>query len=68
MSRSRLQTVMGLRFGGKKNDDELLDLIAQTVPLQRIGKPNEIANAIAFLLSDSASFITGPLLMASGGQ
>ncbi|KAF2802340.1 NAD(P)-binding protein [Mytilinidion resinicola] len=68
MSRSPLQTVMGPRFGGNKTDDELLDLVAKTVPLQRIGKPDDIANPILFLLSDLSSFITGQCLMASGGS
>ena len=32
-----------------------------------MGKPEEIANAIAFLLSDEASFITGQILAVDGG-
>lgn len=35
--------------------------------IQRIGKPEEIANAISFLLSDDASFITGQVLVVDGG-
>ena len=36
-------------------------------PIGRLGKPEEIAHAIAFLLSDGASFITGATLVADGG-
>lgn len=40
---------------------------SRAVPLGRIGRPEEIARAIAFLLSDDASFITGAALLADGG-
>ena len=36
-------------------------------PLGRIGKPGEIANAVAFLLSDENSFMTGSLVSVDGG-
>ena len=38
------------------------------VPLGRFGDPNEIANAVLFLASDEASFITGSTLVVDGGQ
>jgi NAD(P)-dependent dehydrogenase (short-subunit alcohol dehydrogenase family) len=40
---------------------------AKNYPLRRIGKAQEVANAVVFLASDSASFITGQTLSASGG-
>lgn len=42
--------------------------IAQTVLLRRAGRPEEVANAVLFLLSDAASYITGATLNASGGR
>jgi NAD(P)-dependent dehydrogenase (short-subunit alcohol dehydrogenase family) len=38
-----------------------------SVPLGRTGKPDEIANAALFLLSDEASFVTGVALPVDGG-
>jgi NAD(P)-dependent dehydrogenase (short-subunit alcohol dehydrogenase family) len=39
-----------------------------TVPLGRLGDPDEIARAALFLVSDDASFVTGAALYADGGQ
>jgi NAD(P)-dependent dehydrogenase (short-subunit alcohol dehydrogenase family) len=36
-------------------------------PLQRIGTPKEIAQAVLYLASDAASFITGTTLVVDGG-
>jgi NAD(P)-dependent dehydrogenase (short-subunit alcohol dehydrogenase family) len=38
------------------------------VPMQRAGRPEEIAQAIVFLASDKASFITGQILSVDGGK
>ncbi len=42
--------------------------IARAVPLGRIGRPEEIAAAVAWLCSDQASFITGAVLSIDGGR
>ncbi len=46
---------------------EAVERIAGMVPLKRWGKPEDVANAIAFLVSDHASFITGETLTVDGG-
>jgi NAD(P)-dependent dehydrogenase (short-subunit alcohol dehydrogenase family) len=40
---------------------------AETAPLGRMGTPREIANCIAFLASDEASFVTGSAMLVDGG-
>lgn len=45
-----------------------LSALAEETPLGRIGAPEEIAQAIAFLASDRASFITGQVLRVDGGM
>jgi NAD(P)-dependent dehydrogenase (short-subunit alcohol dehydrogenase family) len=46
---------------------EYLRAIEQMHPMQRLGEPEEVANAICFLASDDASFITGAILPVDGG-
>lgn len=47
-------------------DDDLKGLADET-PLMRLGRPEDVANAVIFLASDKASFITGQTLSVDGG-
>jgi len=42
--------------------------LSASVPLGRVGRPEEIARAVLFLASDKASFVTGQVLTADGGK
>jgi len=60
---------------GRIATDMLLDTMAgreeewiRQTPLQRFGRPEEVAGPIAFLASDDASYITGAVLNVGGGQ
>ncbi|HEV7715496.1 MAG TPA: SDR family oxidoreductase, partial [Steroidobacteraceae bacterium] len=44
-----------------------VSVIAESVPMGRVSEPEEIANAILWLCSDAASFVTGHVLLADGG-
>ncbi len=46
---------------------KVLDAMVQHTPLGRIGQPQDIANAYAWLASDEASFVTGHILSVDGG-
>ncbi|HBY92892.1 MAG: 3-oxoacyl-ACP reductase FabG [Ardenticatenaceae bacterium] len=46
---------------------DLTDFIMDSTPIRRLGKPEEIAAAIAFLASDDASYVTGVALDVNGG-
>jgi NAD(P)-dependent dehydrogenase (short-subunit alcohol dehydrogenase family) len=51
----------------QKNNPGFVERLAQKSPMGRFGKPEEIAGAIAFLVSDAASYITGQNIAVDGG-
>ena len=50
-------------IGGEK----LREALKKAIPLKRLGQPEDLANAVAFLASDEAAFITGQTVSVSGG-
>jgi NAD(P)-dependent dehydrogenase (short-subunit alcohol dehydrogenase family) len=50
-----------------RQDEEALQRWASTIPARRIGEAREIADGVAYLASDSASYVQGAVLMADGG-
>jgi 3-oxoacyl-[acyl-carrier protein] reductase len=47
---------------------EQRDALAKQIPLERLGKPEDVAQAVLFLASDGASYITGQVLVVDGGM
>ena len=48
--------------------EKIKEEILNKIPLRRLATPREVANAVAFLLSDEASYITGETLKVNGGM
>lgn len=48
--------------------DETIEMLKEETPLGRLGTPEDIAGAVAFLVSDRASFITGEVISSNGGM
>jgi len=53
--------------GLQREKPEFIERLAQKVPLGRVGQSAEIAGAVAFLLADASSFVTGQNLAVDGG-
>jgi NAD(P)-dependent dehydrogenase (short-subunit alcohol dehydrogenase family) len=60
--------MVNTRIHEDAGDPERLTRLAPKIPLGRAGEPEEIANAIAWLLSDEASYVTGTTVRVAGGR
>lgn len=54
--------------GSFNNDPNIAAMAAAAIPMGRFGTPEELANAVLFLSSDEASYITGHSLLVDGGK
>jgi len=59
---TRLKTEMSAQWTEERRKE-----IIASIPLGRLGKPEDVAKAVVFLASDDASFITGEILDVNGG-
>lgn len=51
-----------------KLSDEVVENYAKNIPLGKMGNPEDVANAVAFLCSEEASYLTGQVLNVDGGM
>ena len=49
-------------------DEKAREHLLQQIPMQRLGSPEEVAAAVAFLLGDEAAYVTGQVLNCDGGM
>ena len=64
-----IETNLGEKPGSDKAEHRAkYDAFAKRIPLRRVGQPEDVADAVAFLASDEARHITGSMLLIDGGQ
>ncbi len=54
--------------GSLKEDDDIRDVIVDNTPLHRIASPSEVSDAVQYLASDAAGFVTGQIITVDGGR
>lgn len=62
-----IQTPMSDKMIAEGQGEELDMMLKTFVPMKRLGRPEEIANAVLWLCSDAASYVTGQSISVDGG-
>ena len=66
-ARGTIETLL-IKRGYTEYDPESLKSRLSTIPMGRMGTPEEVANVVAFLASELASYINGETIMVTGGR
>jgi NAD(P)-dependent dehydrogenase (short-subunit alcohol dehydrogenase family) len=62
----RFNAEVGARKG-RSGEEVLQEFVAENIPMQRVGTPEEVASVVTFLCSDEAAYITGAVIPIDGG-
>jgi NAD(P)-dependent dehydrogenase (short-subunit alcohol dehydrogenase family) len=62
-----IQTPMSDKMIAEGQGEELDAMLKAYVPMKRLGRPEEIADAVLWLCSDAASYVTGQSISVDGG-
>jgi 2-hydroxycyclohexanecarboxyl-CoA dehydrogenase len=52
---------------GTERGAKIMQAVGRSIPLGRFGKPEDVASAVAYFVSDEAAYVTGQVLSVSGG-
>jgi 2-hydroxycyclohexanecarboxyl-CoA dehydrogenase len=62
-----VQTDMLAQITNDPQGAKIMDAVTKSIPLKRLGLPEDVAGVVAFLVSDDASYLTGQIIAVDGG-
>jgi 2-hydroxycyclohexanecarboxyl-CoA dehydrogenase len=62
-----IQTDMLAQITDNPQGAKIMESVAKTIPLKRLGVPEDVAGVVAFLVSDDAAYLTGQVISVDGG-